>query len=151
MPGGRPSKYKKEFAKQAEKLCAAGFTDLELADFFEVSHQTIDNWKHNHEEFLGSLKSGKSSADDRVERSLYHKAVGYTYDSVKIFMPSGSDAPVYAPYREHVPPDTTACIYWLKNRRPEDWQDKSKIDVNVTGSLADRLAASKARADRDAS
>jgi len=42
-------------------------------------------------------------------------------------MPKGSDGPVYAPYREHVPPDTTAAIFWLKNRRAKDWRDKREL------------------------
>ena len=54
----------------------------------------------------------------RVERSLYQRAVGYHYDSVKIFMPAGAKKPIYAPYVEHVPPDTIAAIFWLKNRDP---------------------------------
>ena len=51
-----------------------------------------------------------------LERSLYERANGYSYDAVKIFMPTGAKKPVYAPYVEHVPPDVTACIFCLKNR-----------------------------------
>jgi hypothetical protein len=64
----------------------------------------------------------------RVERSLYERANGYTYDAVKIFMPAGAKKPVYAPYREHVPPDVTACIFWLKNRDPAHWRDAWQVD-----------------------
>jgi hypothetical protein len=46
-----------------------------------------------------------------MERSLYQRGLGYSYDAVKIFMPAGSKKPVYAPYVEHVPPDTTAAIF----------------------------------------
>lgn len=55
----RPSKYKAEFAIQAEKLCKLGATDEELADFFEVSTTTIDNWKLAHESFLGAIKRAR--------------------------------------------------------------------------------------------
>lgn len=65
-------------------------------------------------------------ADDRVERSLYQRAVGYQADAVKIFMPAGAAEPVYAPYRENVQPDTTAAIFWLKNRRKEQWRDVTR-------------------------
>jgi hypothetical protein len=54
------------------------------------------------------LKGGKALADARVERSLYQKAVGYSYNAVKIFMPTGTEKPVYAPYVEHVPPGRAA-------------------------------------------
>jgi hypothetical protein len=64
--------------------------------------------------------------------SLYERANGYTYDAVKIFMPAGAKKPVYAPYREHVPPDTTAAIFWLKNRDPAHWRDAWQLE-HVTG------------------
>ncbi len=121
---GRKTLYRAEYAKQAEKLCRLGATDADLADFFGVTVRTILNWQTWHEPFFRALKSGKSAADDRVERSLYLRAVGYTHDAVKIFMPTGAKEPVHAPYREHLPPDTTACIFWLKNRRREEWRDK---------------------------
>ena len=121
---GRKTLYRAEYAKQAEKLCRLGATDADLADFFGVTVRTILNWQTWHEPFFRALKSGKSAADDRVERSLYLRAVGYTHEAVKIFMPAGAKEPVFAEYRKHVPPDTTACIFWLKNRRREEWRDK---------------------------
>ena len=129
---GRKTLYRAEYAKQAEKLCRLGATDADLADFFGVTVRTILNWQACHEPFFRALKSGKSAADDRVERSLYLRAVGYTHDAVKIFMPAGAKEPIHAPYREHLPPDTTACIFWLKNRRRGEWRDK--IDHEHTGT-----------------
>jgi len=85
-------------------------TPIWQASSRSVSTVTIWRWAGRYEEFCNALKTGKSVADERVERSLYHKAVGYTFDAVKIFIPSGAKAPVHASYREHVPPDTTACI-----------------------------------------
>jgi hypothetical protein len=70
-------------------------------------------------------------ADRRVERSLYQKAVGYSYDSVKIFMPPGAKAPIYAPYVEHVPPSDVAGIFWLKNRDPAHRRDAWQIEASV--------------------
>jgi hypothetical protein len=63
-----------------------------------------------------------------VERSLYTRAVGYNYEAVKIFMPAGREHPVYAPYIEHVPPDVTAGIFWLKNRDPQHWRDSQQLE-----------------------
>jgi hypothetical protein len=128
---GRPSKYDPAFVKQAEKLCALGATDAEMADFFEVSIVTFNAWKAQHPDFLKSLKDAKGIADNRVERSLYQRAVGFAHDAVKIFMPANAAAPVYAPYREQFPPDTAAAIFWLKNRRKEQWRDKQ--DHELTG------------------
>ena len=126
---GRPSSFKPEFVDQTRKLCKLGATDVEPADFFDVSVRTIANWASSHAEFLQALKAGKDQADDRVERSLYHKAIGYIYDSEKVFQYQG--AVIRAPIREHCPPDTTAAIFWLKNRRKQDWRDRTE---QVTGS-----------------
>lgn len=125
MAGGRPTAFKKEFIEQARKLCRLGSTDEDLADFFKVSIRTISNWKSEHAEFLRALKGGKEEADDRVERSLYQKAVGYTHDAVHFSSFQG--AVTATPYREHVPPDTTAAIFWLKNRRKESWRDRQEL------------------------
>jgi hypothetical protein len=125
---GRPSAYKEAFAAQAVKLCKLGATNADLADFFEVNVRTIERWSVENEEFCRSLKVGKEEADNRVEASLYHRAVGYTFDAVKIMAVSlGNNAGAEVrriKYREHVAPDTTAAIFWLKNRRPEEWREK---------------------------
>ena len=125
-PGaGRPvgsDAYKPEYAAQAGKACQAGFTDQELADLFGVSVRTINTWKAQHVDFLQALKAGKTEADDRVERALYHRAVGYSHEVEK---PMVIDKDVrIVTYTERMPPDTTACIFWLKNRNPEEWRDK---------------------------
>ncbi len=124
MAGGRPSKFKPEFSEQARKLCLLGATDQEIADFFEVEVRTIYRWKAENNQFCQALKAGKAEADDRVERSLYQQAIGYEQDEVKIFMPANAEAPVYAPYRARIAPNVTAAIFWLKNRKKEDWRDK---------------------------
>lgn len=119
----RPSKFKPEFVEQAAKLAKLGATDIEIADFFGVSEQTLNTWKNTQLGFLESLKSGKEEADQRVERSLYRRALGFERDAVKIFCAKDGRVTT-VPYREVVPPDTVACIFWLKNRRPEDWREK---------------------------
>ena len=130
---GRPSKYRVEFPKQAERLCRLGATDRDIADFFEVSEATLNNWKLRHPEFLESLKRGKAEVDALVEQSLFRRAMGYTHPAVKVFMPASADAPVYAPFVEHYPPDTTACIFWLKNRQSEVWRANPEPDDGEGG------------------
>lgn len=136
---GRPSKYKPEFAAQATKLCELGATDREVADFFEVSERTLYRWQQEHPEFCQALKDGKDVADERVERSLYRRATGYSFDAEKIMQHQGRVLRV--PYVEHVPPDTTAMIFWLKNRRAEKWRDKHEVQHTV--SLEDLLQMSR--------
>lgn len=126
---GRKTDYRPEFAAIAEKACRLGFTDQELAELLETSVRTIYRWKNENEEFCQALKAGKELADDRVERSLYERAVGYKAEAVRIFMPAGKEEPVYAPYVEHHAPDTTAAIFWLKNRKPDDWRDRREHEL----------------------
>lgn len=144
----RPSKYKAVFAEQAEKLCKLGATDRELADFFQVSESTLNLWKLEHEAFSESLKHGKEIADKRVEQSLYHRAMGYSHQAVKIFHEKGEPEPVIVNYIEHYPPDTTACIFWLKNRKPEEWRDVQKIEQTIEHvvTYGDYLAGKRASA-----
>jgi hypothetical protein len=132
---GRPTAYKPEYVEQATKLCKLGATDAELADFFKVNTTTIWRWQAAHAEFCNALKRGKEAADERVERSLFSRATGYTHEAVKIFMPAGAREPVYAKYQEHCPPDTTACIFWLKNRRADQWRDIQKHEHGKPGEF----------------
>jgi transposase-like protein len=142
--GGRPTLYDPAFPEQARKLSELGATDLEIADFFGVDARTFYRWRNQHEEFCQALIVGKAALDDRVERSLFMRAVGYERDAVKIFMPSGSPEPVYAPYREHIAADPGAAKLWLTNRRGEVWRDKKEVDVK--GDIASMLAERRARA-----
>ena len=121
---GRPTAYKPEYAEQARKLCEFGATDQEMADFFNVDVRTLYRWKGDHPDFCQAQKVGKDYADTRVERSLYQQAIGYEQEEVKIFMPANAATPVYAPFRAKVAPSATAAIFWLKNRRRDDWREK---------------------------
>lgn len=103
---GRPSNYRPEYASQAAMLCLRGATDAELARQFDVSEVTINAWKKKHPDFLKSLKAGKEEADAKVAASLYRRAIG----------------------TDRVPADVTACIFWLKNRRPAEWRDRQAIE-----------------------
>jgi len=134
----RPTKFKPEFVAQAEKLCRLGATDIEVADFLEVDVRTLYRWKGEHEEFCQALKACKDVSDERVERSLFSRATGYEHDEVDIRVVGGGI--VETPIRKFYPPDTTAAIFWLKNRKPEQWRDKteSAITADVTFSKIQR-------------
>lgn len=123
----RPTKFEDQYIEQARKLCLLGATDQELADFFGVAVSTLYLWKLEHPAFSEALKSGKAEADDRVERSLFSRATGYEHDEVDIRVVEGQI--VQTPLRKFYPPDTTAGIFWLKNRRPEQWRDKREHEL----------------------
>lgn len=131
-PVGRPTKYKPTFVEQAKKLAALGATDREAAEFFEVNEATLHRWKHEHPEFCESLKVGKEQADARVEASLYRRALGYSHDAVKIAVNATGEV-TEVPFTEHYPPDTTAAIFWLKNRKPEQWRDVKAQEISAPG------------------
>ena len=138
----RPTKYKKEYNEQAEKLCRLGATDIQLADFFNVTEKTLNNWKHDHPSFLQSLKS-KSFSDDLVEQSLYKRAVGY-YVEEETEEVDAQGGIKTKKVKKHVA-DTTAMIYWLNNRKPDKWRAKPKEEggnndlVGVLSELISKL------------
>ena len=134
---GRPTDFKPEFAKQAVRLCALGATDIEIADFFEINIATLYRWKSKYPKFCEALKSGKNESDERVERSLYNRAVGYTFESEKVFCANGEVTRVAI--REHVPPDTAAAFIWLKNRRRAEWRDRHEHEHGRPGDF-DKLS-----------
>lgn len=126
MAGGRPSSYKPDYAAQAKKLCRLGATNADLADFFGVTFQTINNWRVEHQEFFDALKIGKDEVDQQVERSLFQRAMGYSCneDDIRVI----DNKIVVTPTIKHYPPDTTAMIFWLKNRKSAEWRDKQEIE-----------------------
>lgn len=133
---GRKTEYQDSFANQALKLCLLGATDAEMADFFGVSEQTLNSWKKKYPEFLESLKKGKSIADANVASKLYNRAIGYDAKATK-FATNEGKVTDKVEYIEHYPPDTTAAIFWLKNRQPDKWRDKREIENSV--KLGDEL------------
>jgi hypothetical protein len=128
----RKSTFLVQYVDVARRMAYLGATDRDLAAAFNCTIKCIWDWKVLHPAFGEALKVGKKEADERVEHSLCQNAVGYSYDAVKIFLPYGSTTPIYAPYIEHVPPDTTAGIFWLKNRNPTQWRDAWQLE-HVTG------------------
>lgn len=123
-PGGRPTSYRKEYVGIAKRYYRKGATDAEVAELLGVGIWAIMGWAHKYPEFDQARKAGKNVTNKRVERSLYNRAVGYTYEAEKVFFPAGAPGPVKVTYREHVPPDVAACMNWLKNRDPERWREK---------------------------
>ncbi len=122
--GGRPTKFKKEFSKIAYQMCLLGAKDEEIAKAIDVSVKTLNEFKKLYVEFNTALKEGKQMADAEVSASLYQRAVGYSHDDVDIKVVNGRI--VKTKIRKHYPPDTTAAIFWLKNRQKHNWRDKQE-------------------------
>ena len=125
--GGRPSKFDSIDLDKVSILAKRGWTDFDMSSFFGVTEQTWCNWKIKHPKFFESLKDWKIEADNRVERSLYERACGYSHPEDKIFKPAGEE-PTIVKTIKHYAPDSTACIFWLKNRKKAEWRDKPEED-----------------------
>lgn len=162
---GRKTDYRVAYNKQVEKLCKLGATDVEIADFFEVTERTLNTWKKQYPKFLQSIKSGKITADLEVADKLHTRATGYDIEesycdiTEELVCPISTDdkgkfksklAQAQQDFEQfkttedaktvkykknehksmrHIPADTTAAIFWLKNRRPKDWRDKQEHEL----------------------
>lgn len=154
---GRPTDYRPEYCEQVQKLTMLGATDKEIANFFEVTETTINNWKLEYPEFFESIKAGKIKADSQVAYSLYKRATGYQYKEIT-YEKIGSKEEIVEVgedgmesieaelYKKKVvvkdmAPDVAAINIWLKNRRgkvdkeAQRWADKHEI----TGEGGDPL------------
>jgi hypothetical protein len=135
----RPSTYKPEYAVQAKEICMLGATDLEIARFFKVSNFTIWAWSNKYKEFAEAIKVGKTAFDDRVERSLAMRALGFEKEVEEVKITKDGDIVRYK-YTKYYAPDTVAGIFWLKNRRSGEWREKTEVqhggEIQVTDAQA---------------
>lgn len=113
-----------------------GLTDEQICLYLGVVHETLDNWKRRHPEFLASITRGRIDADAKMAQSLWHRGMGYSHNAVKIFCTKDGDIIEHA-YVEHYPPDTNAASLWLRNRQPALWRDKQEIEHRHVISLDD--------------
>ena len=138
---GRKSIFCEEIQKQALKLAFHGLTILQMAEFFDVGISTFKRWLNKHPLFRTALKREKDIADERVEKSLYKRALGFrytekTYERQLDLKTGKADLVLVKSVRKTMPPDTTACIFWQKNRQPDRWRDVQ--DRRFTGVLTVR-------------
>lgn len=132
MPGGRPTRYNKTFHPALVRALARnGKTDVEMAAELSISIATFYNWKKGHKEFLDAILEAKEEPDDRVERALFERAIGYEHSEEKLFFDSKTGQVVRADTVKHYPPDTPAASKWLNNRRPNKWRDKQTVEHEI--------------------
>lgn len=120
-----------------------GLTDKQIAHNIGVSERSFTEWKDRFSSISSALKKGKAPVDYTVENALLQKALGFT---VKVKKPiklktkkqlkdKGTieeERIEYAEEEVYIPPDTTAQIFWLKNRRPDKWRDKQQEQTGAT-------------------
>jgi hypothetical protein len=134
-------KYKESYVSVAFAMALLGATDKDLAQHWKVSQKTINAWKRDYPKFMEALTTGKEEADGRVSASLFQRALGYSHRAVKIFMHQGKT--LEHEYIERYPPDTTACIFWLKNRQPKLWRDRVENVISGGDRMDEVLKALK--------
>ena len=115
-----------------------GLTDEQIAENMSVGIRTLYEWKQKYPQISQSLKRGKEVVDLQVENALLKRALGYSYtETTKELIvdknTGKSEMRVTKTVEKEVVPDTTAQIFWLKNRKPDKWRDKQ--DVQISGEL----------------
>lgn len=110
-----------------------GLTDGQIAEQMGIAPSTLYEWKKQYSEISESLKKGKEVVDRQVENALLKRALGYKYKETTqelIFNKDTgcSELKVTKVVEKEAIPDTTAQIFWLKNRKPEEWRDKRVFD-----------------------
>lgn len=143
---GRPTLFHPEMCEQAHNYCLLGATNDELAEFFDVSPRTIDNWIADHADFGKAVKSGRVLADAKVARGLYARAVGYERKVEREVILGGELKPVTSTV--HYPPNVQACMFWLRNRRRRTWCDMGRDASTDPSTHIDDIALLDAAGER---
>lgn len=146
IPIGRPGLYDEWLTPdgllQIKGWARDGLTEETIAHNMGVSIRTLFDWKKRFPALSAALKKGKGPADIEIEDALYKSAHGYTVtETVEEIYTSGEKGPdgQYKVTGRHirkitreVPPNVTAIIYWLNNRKPERWRNRKPAEVEQT-------------------
>ncbi|MBT8152742.1 hypothetical protein KMP13_02285 [Epibacterium ulvae] len=154
---GRPSEYDKAGGDDkvpaiAKKMCLLGAIEEDLAAAFGVSRRTITNWEKQHELFRAAIQDGRVYADMEVAQSLFDRATGAEWteqQAIKVKKVEYENGKKLREIEEveivevqrSAAPDTVAGIFWLKNRRAQNWRDRQETKISADGDLAKVLAA----------
>lgn len=104
-----------------------GLIDEQIAKNIGVSYSTFKEWKKRFPDFSAALKKGKDVVDREVENALFKSAVGFIYEEEAV-----TNAGDVVRVKKYSKPNTTAQIFWLKNRKRNQWTDKSEVEVSGT-------------------
>jgi transcriptional regulator with XRE-family HTH domain len=123
----------KEKLIQIEAWCRDGLTEEQIAKNLGIGVSTLSKYKVEHIELIEALKRGKEVVDIQVENALFKRALGYKYEEVtreNVYNKETEEYEMIVTKKvvKEVQPDTTAQIFWLKNRKPAEWRDKQEIE-----------------------
>jgi len=135
---GTQIKFKNDFCRQVYYLCRLGARNQDIADFFKVSLRTIEEWSEGRsqvaKDFQDSVLEGRWISDMKVAETLGKRAMGYDFTEIEIaehVTRNGEIVETKKVTHKHMPPDTVAIIFWLKNRRRDLWADVNKTEVDA--------------------
>lgn len=111
-----------------------GLTDEQLAEKMRIGVRTLYDWKLRYPQISQALKKGKEIVDIQVENALLKRALGYDYQEERVER-SAKDGVKVVQTLKSVPPDVTAQIFWLKNRRPDRWREKPELAQDDGGGV----------------
>ena len=107
-----------------------GLIDEQIAEKMGIGIRTLYEYKEKYPQFSQALKRNKEVVDAKVEKALLKRALGYDYEETKATMTDkGSKSKRIERTTKHAQPDTTAQIFWLKNRKPDEWRDNDNNDA----------------------
>lgn len=127
---GRPSLFRDEYCEQVEKLCKLGATDSDIAEFFNVTEATINNWKSKQPDFFESIRAGKILADIKVANALFDGAmdrVVIEQQAFKVKIGPHEEKVEIVEVEKVIPADFRNQQFWLKNRKSDEWRDSKDI------------------------
>lgn len=160
MVRGARGKYHEWLTKEGLTLIEGwakdGLTDEQIATNMGVTTTTLYDWKKKYADFSDALKKGKETSDYEVENALFKSATGYEYEERKEVQEvvDGVMRKRVEITRKQVPPNATSAIFWLKNRKPDKWRNKQKIEISKLQAEIKKLEAETARiesqSDKDA-
>lgn len=132
----------KEGLLKLEGWARDGLTDEQISQNMGIARATLYDWKKKYSDISDTLKRGKEIVDIQVENALYKRAIGYSYtettsELIKDPETGEVELGVTKVVTKQLAPDTTAQIFWLKNRKPNEWRDKKDVGVTVDKSLED--------------
>ena len=135
------AKYKEWLTKESliklEGWARDGLTDEQIAHNIGISRKTLSDWKNKYGDISDTLKKGKEVVDIQVENALLKRALGYEFVEVTKEL-AETGLIVTKKVTKQQAPDTTAAIFWLKNRKPNEWRDKSQTELSGSVDINER-------------
>ena len=115
-----------------------GLIEKQIAHNMGVAECTLRNWKHRFPQLVEALSRGKDVVDREVENALYKRAMGYWVTETETTTYPDGTVKTTDKCR-HIAPDTTAQIFWLKNRKPDEWREKNDLTLTPSNGVLESL------------